>query len=142
VRRLSELSEAALPLLVAVRGRADAAEPIACEHASGVTAVLYESAVEQQFLKQTDAGEWVRDAALVAHVLKEASWFLVRVGHFTRRHQRVCASAAAAAAAASWRVHRRCCSRTPAIPALADRRTTALRRACGWWAARARPACG
>jgi E3 ubiquitin-protein ligase MUL1 len=76
VRRLSELSDAALPLLVAVRGRADAVEPVACEHASGVAAVLYESAVEQQFLKQTDAGEWVRDAALVAHVLKEAPWFL------------------------------------------------------------------
>lgn len=78
VRRIADLQDAALPLLVAVRGRADAPEPIMCEHAAGVAAVLYESAVEQQFLKQTDAGEWVRDAALVAHVLKEAPWFLVR----------------------------------------------------------------
>jgi hypothetical protein len=80
VTRLSELRGAALPLLVALSGRAVSEAPVACEHAEGVRACIYECAVEQQFLKQADNGEWLRDAALVAHVLREAPWFLARGG--------------------------------------------------------------
>ena len=76
LQRLADLSATALPALVAVCGRAGASEPLRSAHAPDVAAVLLESAAEHHFLKHTDAGDWVRDTALVSHALRETPFFV------------------------------------------------------------------
>ena len=76
VSRLSDLSSLALPVVVAVCGRAGAPTPLRPEHAPDVAAVLVESAAEHHFLKHTDTGDWVRDAALVSHALRETPHYI------------------------------------------------------------------
>ena len=68
-----------LPMVVALHGRVGCEQALECEHARG-KGVIYEQVAEQHFLKQTENGEWVRDAAVVLTHARETPWWIDQGG--------------------------------------------------------------
>jgi len=64
-----------LPLVVALAGRVGCDDALECEHTED-KGVMYEQVAEQHFLKQTENGEWVRDAAVVLTHARETPWWI------------------------------------------------------------------
>ncbi|KAK3272743.1 hypothetical protein CYMTET_18975 [Cymbomonas tetramitiformis] len=78
--QLSDLSqvEDALPLVVAVRGSTRAVDSLEAGH-SGEKGVIHETIVEQHYMQRAEQRDWVRDSAIVSHVVREVPWYLVRL---------------------------------------------------------------
>ncbi|CAL8467759.1 g7297 [Coccomyxa elongata] len=82
VERLSDLKSKAhhLPVLVAVSGKVWTDAPLKCELV-GRNAAIAEVREEQQFMRQVNSGEWVRDQHVVRQTWREAPWCLEDASH-------------------------------------------------------------
>ena len=71
-----ELSSEVLPMIVAVRGKAGAQEPI-CSEMTSTASVIAEIMEELSSKTQNERGEWTSESQVVQQQRWEAAWFLV-----------------------------------------------------------------